>query len=103
MQSHLCKLNFYGLDSFNAKQSILLIKPYQNKGVGRKISRSGGTNEKKYRKIALLSLFRGGGGNGKKTKNSTIKPLSTISVPCMKIQVERARSPCHVYGTESES
>jgi len=37
------------------------------KGVGRKISR--------------------GGGNQKKTENSTIKPLTTISVSCMKIQV----------------
>jgi len=32
--------------------------------------------------------FPGGGGNGKKTrpKNSTIKPPSTLSVPCIKIQ-----------------
>jgi len=32
--------------------------------------------------------FGGGGGDDGKTiaKNSTIKPLSTLSVPCMKIQ-----------------
>jgi len=34
--------------------------------------------------------FRGGEGNGKKPKNSTIKPLSTISVPRMKIQGDTA-------------
>jgi len=32
-------------------------------------------------------ISRGGGGNGKKQgQNSTIKPSSTLSVPCMKIQ-----------------
>jgi len=34
-------------------------------------------------------LQKGGeGGNGKKTENSTIKPLSAMSVLCMKIQEE---------------
>jgi len=54
--------------------------------------------QKKDRKIALLSLLRG--GNGKKTeklqkrpKNSTINPLSTISVPCMKIQAGHVPLP----------
>jgi len=43
------------------------------KGVGRKISRERGNgkrpkNSKKYRKIALLSFFQGGGrGHGKNT------------------------------------
>jgi len=42
--------------------------------VGRKISRGGRAtekrpkNSKKVRKIALLSLFQGGRGNGKKTE-----------------------------------
>jgi len=54
------------------------------KGVGRKLSRGGG--EKKDRKIALLSLFQGGGATEKRPKNSTFKFLSTIFVPCMKIQ-----------------
>jgi len=47
------------------------------KGVSRKISRVGGwqqkkdrKNSKKVRKIALLSLFKGGGGAKKKTENS---------------------------------
>jgi len=88
-----------------------------SKGVGRKISEPGwgggkGTekrpkNSKKRPKIALLSLFQeGGGSNEKKTKiakrpkNITIKPLSTLSVPCMKIQggptpsASRCRRPC---------
>jgi len=34
---------------------------------------------------ASAEKFPGGGGNGKKTENSTIKTLSTISVSCMKI------------------
>jgi len=69
------------------------------KGVGRKVSR-GGTNGKKYRKIAkknstIKPLTGGGGATEKKTenikkktpKNSTFKPLSTIFVPCLKTQV----------------
>jgi len=47
----------------------------------------------KYRKITLLSLFQEKRGQRKKieklqnkTENNTIKPLSTIFVPCMKIQ-----------------
>jgi len=40
---------------------------------------------KKDRKIALSSLFHGGQRKNR-PKNSTIKPLSTISLPCMKIQ-----------------
>jgi len=43
-------------------------------------------NSNKDRKIALLSLFQGGGERTeKRPKNSTFKPLSTIFVPCMKI------------------
>jgi len=69
-----------------------------NKGVGRKFSRKGGhrkktENSKKYRKIALLSLLQWEPTEKKYRKitkkipkNSTIKPLSTIFVPCMKIQ-----------------
>jgi len=68
------------------------------KGVGRKFSRGEGATEKrpkiskKYRKIALFSIFRGGQRkkrpkNSKiRPKNSTFKPLSTIFVPCLKIQ-----------------
>jgi len=44
---------------------------------------------KKYRKIALFSLFRGSQQKKneyqKQAENSTFKPLSTIFVPCMKI------------------
>jgi len=78
-------------------QSICLLQVYR-KGVGRKISR-GMANEKslkkykKKRKIALLSLFHGGPTvkkdrkiAKKNEKNSTIKSLSTIFVPCMKTQ-----------------
>jgi len=51
------------------------------------------TEAKEDRKMALLNFFRGGGEatekmtekQQKRQKNSTIKPLSTISVPCMKI------------------
>jgi len=46
-----------------------------SKGVGRKISRGRG------------------GSNGKRPKNSSIKPLSTISVRCMKITASRCRHP----------
>jgi len=69
--------------------------PCRDKGVGRKISRGGESNEKmakicnKVPKIALLCLFQRGEGQRKKdrkmtkkSKKSTIKPLSTISVPC---------------------
>jgi len=66
---------------------------------------------KKDRKIAkkaensTIKPPRGGegkGDNGKRTKNSTIKPLPTISVPCMKIQGESRPSillavDAHVY------
>jgi len=42
-------------------------------------------------------------GNGKKTENSTIKPLSTIFVLCMKIQGATASLPptadAHVYSS----
>jgi len=48
---------------------------------------------KKYRKIALFSLFQGGGqrkkrpkNSKKRPKNSAFKPLSTIFVPWLKIQ-----------------
>jgi len=44
-------------------------------------SRIGGSNGKKYQKIA------------KRPENSTIKPLSTISVLCMKIQWRGTDSP----------
>jgi len=72
-----------------------------HKGVDRTFSRGGGAQPKKYRKlakryrkIALFNLFRGEGGatekktkySKKKLKNSTFKPLSTIIVPCIKIQ-----------------
>jgi len=67
-----------------------------HKGVGRKFSR--GANEtpkisKKYRKIALFSLFQGVGimekrlkNSKKNAENSIFKPLSTIFVACLKIQ-----------------
>jgi len=77
------------------------------KGVGRKFFRKWGATEKisknsqKRPKIALLSLFRGGrGARIKRPKNSTIKPLFTVFVPCMKIQggpcppALRCRHPC---------
>jgi len=80
------------------------------KGVGKNFSSGGaGTTKKKRpkkskkdRKTALLSLFQGGreGATEKKdrkipkrAKYSTIKPLSTISVPCMKIQGEGGARP----------
>jgi len=68
------------------------------KSVDRKIFRGRPTekrskNSKKDRKIALLRLSPGEEGQrkkerkiAKKAENSTIKPLFTISVPCMKIQ-----------------
>jgi len=89
---------------------------HASKGVGRKFP--GGRATKKDRKIAkkdqkiakkktekqqhyLLSSSKGGVTDKKKTtKNSTIKPLSTTSVPCMKIHGEvrlptpRCRGPC---------
>jgi len=60
--------------------------------------------------IALLSLFQGLGGKWKKrpkieekkTKNGTIKPLSTISVSCMKTQ-GRHGSLCHPLPTPCAS
>jgi len=65
------------------------------KGVGRKISR-GGSNEKntKRPKNSTVEPLPGVGGQRKKDrkiakkrpKNSANKTLSTISVPCMKIQ-----------------
>jgi len=63
-----------------SKPSLLVILSV--KGVGRKFSRGGGATEKipkiskKYRKIALFSLFQRG-GNGKKTE----KYFSTLSIP----------------------
>jgi len=68
-----------------------------DKGVGRKIP-GGRCQRKKDRKIALLSLFQRGATektkNSKKIpKNSTIKPLSTISVLCMKIKGVTAPLP----------
>jgi len=55
-----------------------------DKGVGRNICRR--ANGKKDQKLLLLSLFQGGTKKDRKIakkipKNSTIKPLSTISVP----------------------
>jgi len=54
--------------------------------------------DQKIPKIELLSIFRRGEKGKrdrkiakKKTENSTIKPLSTISVPCMKNQGGRGR------------
>jgi len=71
---------------------------YNNQGRRQKnFQVEGGPTKKKYRKLAkkiensTIKLFQG--GNEKKTqkkqkrlKKSTIKPLSTISVPCIKIQ-----------------
>jgi len=48
----------------------------------------GGGQRKKGRKILK-----------KKQKNSTFKPLSTISVPCMKIQGEGACPPSDAHGS----
>jgi len=45
-----------------------------------------GEKKKKKKKKKPRGWGGGGGGNEKRPKNSTIKPLSTISVPCMKIQ-----------------
>jgi len=67
------------------------------KGVGRKFSRGEATEKipkisKKFRQISLFSLFRGGATKKKtenckkRAENSTFKPLSTIYVPCLKIQ-----------------
>jgi len=72
-----------------------------SKGVGRKISRGGWGETKKIPKIALLSIFQGGGEAtekkyrklAKNTENSTFKPLSTIFVACMKIQRSHAPLP----------
>jgi len=53
----------------------------------------GRANGKKYRKIALFSLFQGV-PTEKRPKNITFKPLSTIFVPCMKIPpAPRCRRP----------
>jgi len=69
--------------------SLYYLRSVADKGVGRKISRGGGEatekNNEKGQQIPLLSLFRGEGVTEKRPKNSTIKPLSTKSVPCMKI------------------
>jgi len=70
----------------------------------------GGPTEKiakKDRKIALLSFFQEGGETEKrpkKAKKSTIKPLFTISVPNMKIQIGAmapCRRPCWYTRTSS--
>jgi len=59
--------------------------------VGRKFS-GGATKKrpkisKKYQKYHYLPLFKGGeGATEKRPKTSTFKPLSTIFVPCLKIQ-----------------
>jgi len=53
-----------------------------------------GCNEKKKKNSTIKPLPRGGGGQwkknerkiAKKIEDSTIKPLSTIFVPCMKMQ-----------------
>jgi len=55
----------------------------------RKKNFQGGTTEKRPKiskqdqKIALLSLFQREGRQRKRSKNSTSKSPSTISVPCM--------------------
>jgi len=67
---------------FTRNLCILVIK-----GVGRKISGGGGGGKRKYRKNSTIKSLPGGG-----QRNSTIKPLSTISLPCTKIQ--GARPPC---------
>jgi len=47
---------------------------------------------------ATAEKFSGGGGNGKnKTKNSTIKPFSTLSVSCMKTQGVWVSLMCNVH------
>jgi len=61
------------------------------KGVGRKISWGGGGLTEKRPKNTIIKLLPGGGSNGKRSKNSNIKPL--ISVPCMKIQGSHG-TPC---------
>jgi len=53
------------------------------KGVGRKISREGGNekipkNSKKTGKMALLSLFQGGGQRKNRLKNSKKRPKNNI-------------------------
>jgi len=66
------------------------------------------------RKISKETLSGGGGGAtekdqqiAKKTKNSTIKPLFTISVPCMNIQGGVAPLPptvvAHAWAVRSGS
>jgi len=84
------------LEEFNLHNARFLIRLRPFKGIGTKIFRggegSGGngkTTEKlqKRPKIALLTLFQGATekrskSSKKRPKNSTIKPLSTISVPC---------------------
>jgi len=64
-----------------------------SKGVGRKISKGEGGQQKKDQKISKKTenntfkpLPRRGRQRKKRPKNSTFKPLSTISVPCMEIQ-----------------
>jgi len=52
------------------------------KGVGRKIS---GGATKNDQKITLLASSKGGRAMEKRPKNSAIKPLSTIFVPCINI------------------
>jgi len=52
--------------------------------------REGGNGKKPNSTIKPLP---GGGGNGKRPKNNTIKPLSTISVPCKKSRAATAPLP----------
>jgi len=60
---------------------------------------SRGRQRKKDRKTALLSHFREVGATEKKRpKNGTFKPLSTITVPCMKIQALPPTADAHVSG-----
>jgi len=81
----------------NARKNIRLVfKPVQTRASAEKFP--GGANKKKIEKSknrpknSTLSLFQGGQRkkrpqkSKKSPKNSTIQSLSTIFVPCMKIQ-----------------
>jgi len=54
------------------------------KDVGRKIF--GGERKKKETENSIIKPLQGKGATEKRLKNNAIKPLSIISVPCMKIQ-----------------
>jgi len=79
-------------NSHNVNFRLTSCKEYEKRQVNTRASAEkfpgGGSNEKRPKNSTIKPLPGGGGA-----KNSTIKPLSTISLPRMKIQGEGGNGP----------